>query len=413
MGQWIAANDKIADEYVDSILKEIVTEIVSAFHPDSIILDGSFAHGEGTVIHTENGIKLLSDFDMLFITDEKVDRSYLKRLTTRLSEKYGTKVDIYPNRKEKYLNPSKRNPSQRTDSPSATMYSRKHGARVLHGVDYLSMMPEYCAKDIPLTEGLRLLFNRLGECLHYMRGDLLFSDDLEQDGSEELRFWTYKILISCIEAVLIENERYHFSYAQKWENFLELLALKGEGAPKILSKIRMKQSILEEAINFKLYGFSDQNLTPGELWFKSIEVWDDVFRSICLRFPGIEFDDYIEFPEQYLAKKDSLRDFRMLPFESTIIQNGYYLYVLLKNDIRPSLKLIKAINHLFPHQIHCIIPLLCFGICRDGMVRKDHIDKCALLLKPFYKQVWGNMSNIQIWNEMCEKTYRIWKLTSL
>ncbi len=413
MGQWIASDDMEADGYIDSILREIVSELVSAFHPDSIILDGSFAHGEGTVIHSDNEIKLLSDFDMVFISDEKVDRSVLNNITTRLSEKYETKVDIYPNRKEKYLNPSKRNPSLRTDSPSATMYSRKHGARVLHGTDFLSEMPDYRAEDIPLTEGLRLLLNRLGECLHYMRRELLFSDDPEHDGSDELRFWTYKILISCIEAVLIEKGRYHFSYAKKWGNFVELLSQKDEGVLHTLRRDKRKLSILEEAMNFKLHGTSDKNRTAGELWFESMGIWDGVFRSMCKRFPGFEFDDYIEFPEHYLAKKDQLREFRMLPFKSTIIQNGYYLYVLAKNGIKPSLKTLGAINHLIPHQVHCLIPLICFGIRNDGSVRKDIIDACKTMLGVFSRFPDEEKDDIMIWDLIRDTTYRIWKLTAL
>ena len=62
LGKWIAFDDPKIDDYIDNILNEIVSKTVNKFYPETIILDGSFAQGEGTVIKKNENLRMVMVF---------------------------------------------------------------------------------------------------------------------------------------------------------------------------------------------------------------------------------------------------------------------------------------------------------------------------------------------------------------
>jgi hypothetical protein len=152
--------DPAADVMVATHMSRALEEIRQiAPAVEMVLLTGSFGRGEGGVRRGETGQFVpVNDYDVLVIAANAPDAQSptLKALDVRLAEEFGTDFvhfTFWP-----------------TLSPAlpATLsnYDLRYGSRVLLGQpDALAALPPIAAADIPLFEGVQLLFNRLGGLL--------------------------------------------------------------------------------------------------------------------------------------------------------------------------------------------------------------------------------------------------------
>ena len=88
-------NPKI-NEKVAKIIGELKDELVSQFHPKSIIISGSFGKGEATVIEENGKLKFLSDCEVILIPYKWIfNRGKLEKFEQNFYKRTGLKVEIW------------------------------------------------------------------------------------------------------------------------------------------------------------------------------------------------------------------------------------------------------------------------------------------------------------------------------
>lgn len=407
VGKWIAFNDPEIDSHIDNILNEIVSKIVDTFNPDAIILDGSFAHGEGTVIKKEGEVRILSDFDLCFVKKGYTSRKRVKKFSHELNTKYNQKIGIYRNKPKKYLHPSEKNPAWCVNSPSVNIYTRKYGGKVLYGRDYLRKIPAISPEKIPVWHGLRLLLNRAGESLKYISYDSYRGKKL----SEEEIFWAMKVLIACMEVFLIVNHNYHYSYREKLNRFRKLFPEKMDLSSS--QKERFLQ-LIDAAISFKLFGEKSyllEDKDTNKIWFDARELFDIMFRYGVKKQFDFEFKDYLEFMQKYLSHT-SLKNFYRGPISSPSIQNIYYFLILVKNGYRLPLRHILNNHFVFPHMMYTGVLLIFFSISNKGKVNLNYLNGAKKILSFFGKTMDSDDPYLE-WEYVRKEMVNLWHLLRL
>jgi hypothetical protein len=108
-----------------------------------------------------------------------------------------------------------------TAPPSIYYYDLKYGSRVLWG-DYkvLESLPAYKPEDIPLWEGMKLLFNRMAGLLSgFVAGGRHPSTEREY---LYVRNQLVKAGVACGDALVLLYDRYHHLYSKRQNRFRKL-----------------------------------------------------------------------------------------------------------------------------------------------------------------------------------------------
>jgi len=226
---------KVAQD-ITSIKEKIVAE-GKRWGIVSLILYGGFGRGEGSVVVEGDNIRPLNDYDFLAVSRHPLPnylsfKRFIQGLDSRVSG-YTIDVMIRP------LWFMKRR------HPSVFYYELKNSGKVLWGRDVLSLIPQIEAGDIPLSDGIRTLFNRLMSLL-------------EAYGVEDNKLVIYqcnKAVLTCMEILLLKAKRYHWSYKERLSVFKSIFE---KSFPDLYRDMPDFIDIVERATQFKL--FPDFNL---------------------------------------------------------------------------------------------------------------------------------------------------------
>lgn len=338
--------DERLNEKVAEIIRDLGEEIISNFHPKSIILSGSFGKGEVTVVVKNEKLKFLSDCEIIIIPYWHIfNRSKIDEFESNFYERTGLKVGIWGATLSFYLLLPFLN---KKIKPTMANYDLKYGSKVIYGKNYLERIPDFKPEDIPLWEGIRLLFNRMAEALEY------FSPD---NPTDEMVFWTDKIVLACQDALLFSLGEYHYSYRKRNEMFQNLF-------PKYFVELEDKLpnflDLTMKATERKLNGTMNVN-DPVEYWFDTAKICDKVFRYVIKKDMGIEFKDYLEFQEKYLRHPKmgaSSRGFFSHPIYQNFI-DSWKMFIVFKKF--PSIAHIKNAKIPWKHIVYSAIPFIYFN----------------------------------------------------
>jgi hypothetical protein len=152
------------DPRVHAVLRGHMAQVTEAARTEvpeatAVVLTGSFGRDEGGVIRDRDGrVMPLNDYDVLVLAPDthpaRVNR--LHALGRDLAAEFGidfVHFSVWPNLA----------PAQHITIGN---FDLRYGSRVLWGPpDLLATLPRFAAADIPLFEGLLLLYNRLGGLL--------------------------------------------------------------------------------------------------------------------------------------------------------------------------------------------------------------------------------------------------------
>ena len=399
---WISDKDISKNLLIDKILSELVNDLIVLFSPNSIILDGSFASGEGSILKEGDKFKILSDFDVVFVKTSRPSRNTIIKLEEKYSEKYSAKFSIYHNYPEKYLKTSKTIASQRVDYPFISTTSRKHASVVLSGHNYIDEMPDYKLEDILPEEGIRIINSRLGECLNFVNLKNLFNSKKD---SSDLNFWLVKIIIACLEAILVSNKAYHFSYNIKLKNINKLFKDTNSEIPLHLKE---RYSLFEKAIDCKLQGVpypSDSRI----LWFEASTLVDYTLKYLLEKEYGIKFIDYLKYKDYYLSNNQISHRIYKGPTSNNIIQNIYFGRRLFLKGYKPKIFSVGKTRKSFAHLVYSILPLIYLSLSEK---HKSFI---------YMNSVWDTLSFFGIdrdykdnflldWENAVRHTYNLWNI---
>lgn len=186
-----------------------------------VVLTGSFARGEGTVVPVDGHLRVLGDIEFLVILPRGRDARALRpalagwsRQASRTLGEQGLRVDVeFGPAEESYL--------RRRARPSIFVHElRTHGRVVWGPPDLLARIPPFSAADIPREDAVHLVFNRAIEQLEAW-------DRLDALGDEALLDVAYqrlKLRLDLAGSALAFAGRHVSSYAQRPRAFAALLA---------------------------------------------------------------------------------------------------------------------------------------------------------------------------------------------
>ncbi|MEM2145358.1 MAG: hypothetical protein QW279_08350 [Candidatus Jordarchaeaceae archaeon] len=381
--------DLKVDEKVVEIIEDLKNEIVSRFHPKSIIISGSFGKGEATVVEENGRLKFLSDCEVIIIPYRWVfNRKKLDEFEKEFFRRTGLKIEIWGFTPTIYLIIPFMRKRMR---PSIANYDLKYGSKVIYGKNYLKKIPNFKPENIPIWEGIRLILNRMAEALEY------FSP---YNPTDEMIFWNDKIVLACQDALLLKIGKYTPSYKERNRIFKESIN------EFEIPSIQTLASLAVDATNRKL---KIQNSKPywRDYWFQVSKICDEVLRYVIETGYNVKFADWLEFPEKYM--NSSLKDYTTLPFDNTVLQNCFrFLKKLFVNYKLPNFKMMIKPLVKWDHMIYSHIPLLYFGIRENYEVNSIYLKKVASLLKTLGYEIKVNVYSFKEWMQVKEIFNMCW-----
>lgn len=204
MGLFTVLDDNRVDEKIAADLRLVVDKVTIASPVLAIVLGGGFGRGEGSVLVTENGIQPLNDYD-LFVVVPDDDRTDFRSLSTKIIGEVDVRlIDLMP---IKVSSLSKLPPTQ-------SNYDLKYGSRHLWGENVLDVIPQYDEGCVSRGSARTLLLNRL-ICAIEAYSDKYEQRDVTRQEAVFLATQTGKVVSACVEALLIQNRKYHHSYRRR------------------------------------------------------------------------------------------------------------------------------------------------------------------------------------------------------
>ena len=386
-------NEKV-NEKVKGIIDELKEEIINRFHPKSIILSGSFGRGEATVIENGGKLKFLSDCEIIIIPYKYIfNRRKIDEFELNFYRRTGLKINIWGWTQTLYLVLPFLN---KKIKPTMINYDLKCGSKVIYGKNYLEKIPNFKPEEIPLWEGIRLLFNRMAEALEYF--------SLEKP-NEEMVFWTDKIVLACQDALLLSLGEYNSSFRIRNRIFEEVFQ---KNLGKLSEEVPNLLELTMNATNRKL------NSTiiiknPIEYWFNVTEICDNVFRYVIKKDMEIEFNDYLEFQNAYINNP------KIKQYHSEIIPSyGYQNLIALskmamRHDEVVSSRIITNLRTSWRHLIYSLIPLIYFCLSRDCRINEYYLNRAREVLFLFKKVKKPNKNILAEFEHVKKEIINLWE----
>lgn len=354
-----------AETLVEKITDDVVSTLKEKTNPRAIILKGSFGRDEPSLITTQEiEVKFISDYEvelisLTFAINRILSKNNLSFLAD-LSSKYGLKIDIGGLKLSIYYYLPL---MYRTLRPTIANYDLKYGSKVVYGEDILKRIPQFKADEIPLHEGLKLLFNRIAEAHQYFDIDYT-SKILSEDDRQNLFFWTNKIILACQDLLLIYSHSYHHSYKHRNEIFRSIF-------PTEFSDLHKKNPhfllLTINATNYKLDPRQQYSTDVIDLWFKVRDIVEQTLElvlkkdsRITTQYCPYNADGVLELFDEHLKQQ------KIFP---TIKQN---LIVIVKYWISNYrlLPLTTIVNLSKNWPLIVYFHILCLYFCpqRDGTI---------------------------------------------
>jgi hypothetical protein len=349
MGEYSAWDDPTVDQLIESHLQRAVEIIRSRMEPHAIILRGSFGRGEGTIIIQNGQMNFLSDYEFDIAISSPRYRSLFAELSRQLTTEFGVETSLRWVRPD-YIRIGRVGPMPMGPAPiTISLYESRYGSRTLYGHDVISDNPPIDPGQILPMDVIRLVLNRMAESLYYMPGTTEATHD-----ELETYYWVNKTILACAESLLLLWGQYHFSYEERGRRFaslantlLDFMPDQAEELTKLIAlatefKLRPSLKLLPESVR--------------ETWLQTVSICEPVFRLLTEEFLGFSFNQFAEFPEQFIQYHISSSKFISPPlFLATKLLQ---IYKYLRRRRLPRGILLPY----YPSQVvYAVVPLIFVG----------------------------------------------------
>jgi hypothetical protein len=414
--------DDLVQNYLDVILKEIKENCPGL---KAIILAGGYGRGEGAVEFVKGKPRLLNDLDMYLITEKQLSDSFLEELGQRCSKKIGKGGKEYPENYEAefdfdtFFNVDLRGlPLKRLKHlpPTVRYYEMKNGTVLLYGEDVRKIIPEIKPEDLPFSEGLRFLSNRMMNMFLSMNEEYL-KEKPSTDQIGIIDYYICKAYIACSDALLLSIGKFAPSYSERAEIFKKIYK---NTFPDLYKKIPNLSQKVDYAIDYKLNP-DIKKMNYRKEWFEAREIITEVFRFILLKemnqkeiswenlnkLMGEKFENkYFEDYSSFLLKQVHMdaTAFRFI-LKKMIASALSFLYFL---------KLKKEIGRFYFRafsfrdagiKIMNLTPLVLLSLDKNGEFEKKYIITIKKILKEVYP-----VGEINSWKELKKSYLESYKL---
>lgn len=301
-------NNEISNQL--SILIDKILKYKDEFGVISIILTGGFGREEGSVIIEDEKIRPLNDYDILLVS-EKYPHLYNKAkilsLSGNISKSITSKLGITVDISSIFYNELKKLPS------SIFNYETKYGSKILWGKNVIKEMPNYDAENIPLFEGIILLFTRIYALLY---------GHPKYKPKELVTIQSTKALHACCEALLLLSKNYHYSYFERNRIFKNIFSTE---FPEIYEKFPYMEEMVDKAIKFKLR--PDYSLFPDseKLWKETCKIFIFIFKYYFKKYYRVDSDNLEDIISKFLKEE------KRFSLKNPLLWVKYYRDMKLRN----------------------------------------------------------------------------------
>lgn len=395
---------KVDDPRIVDVINIIRDEIVKRFQPASIVIAGGFGRGEASFLEEDGEFKALSDCEVAIVSNRPISKKKLAKLSWDLTHQTGLEIVISnsPLLRAYSAFSIPASVSRKIWRPSIQHYDLREGSKVVYGKNILARLPVIRPEGIPLWEGIRLMLNRMAASLSYFP---VGSTDIERS---EAIYWINKVIIACQDALLLSIRYYHYSYEARNLMLQELF-------PDHFSELNIKipefLPLAARAAEYKLRpekGAYTEDLS--ELWFDTAEICDQVFRYIIEVDMGFTFNNYADFQPKYLGHLNIRKKYYLGVMPSSILQNIITIKrMILADSYRfPSFRLLTSIRTPWKHIVYSLIPLVYFGMSKQGKIGTTQLEQARKTLSLF-KQLKPQQQNPELeWEYLKEQTLELW-----
>jgi hypothetical protein len=232
----------------------------------ALVLTGSFARGEGTVMAAGTRLRVLGDIEFLVVLPSEVEyhtlrssfAAWSREASHELSDEVHVDVEFGPV-EIRYL--------ERRALPSIFVCDLiRHGKVIWGPPDILAAVPAFGPGDIPRHDALHLVFNRLIEQLD------AYDRAAELDGTAlwDVAYQRLKLVLDLAGSALAFEGRHESSYAHRPSAFARLI----EETPALAR--RLPQGFvdeLERAARLKLAPGDGSEVLPPDVLSEARRAW--------------------------------------------------------------------------------------------------------------------------------------------
>lgn len=381
--------DSMIDHLVRSHVNETVERILAHVRdPSVIILLGGYSRGEGSVAREHDGIIPLGDYDFMIITQSPAAMFRKEIPLDDLAKKFGIghlDVSTYWQALLPYV------------PKRIFWYELKFGSKAVFGNPrVLDTIPLDGPKDIILSEGISLMFNRLDGLLRNFH-PTYFMRPPSRLKRRIFIFETMKAILACGDSLLVLSHKYHYSYRQRVEILRETILL--DHKDFLVANPKFMQEY-EEATNFKLAPEFEKIKEPVNLWLTAHDYLINGVIYYLKKWTGFEADQN-RFPEVLLSlSKFGLRDFLS--------------YNFLSGRKTKPIRTLFQVRRSFSDIVRASLFLLACSV-KEGGIDPDPVDRATDILSEISnldKRNTKDLDTFQKWVLVRDTTDRAWASTS-
>ena len=387
--------NKQIDSQLQLAAKTILKNITNV---RSIIIAGGFGKGEGNIKLTENGkVRCLRDFDIVCVVDRKPNSKVVDELHDQIYKSLGLinpesslfrqqsfAVDLKFLRKEDLI------------YPDIYFYDLKAASQILWGEDVRPLIP-WTKKDVPLSSGLRLLFEKICGLLGHFSIAYVQGKTPTYQEKESLLSECRKTFIEIGTALCILARKYEPKYAQRAKILENFYATQFPELARVIPELPKK---VVEYTDHRLRSYSLESYEdPVELWFSAQNYLREVFNFYLKRYTGKSLSDWDTLPnlmrtvarEYYKPFIGPLLQTRLHFSSRFVLDVATFFYQGLTNlEYAYVVALDEGRTHLRPLLRWYISPslkyfpagaMLLFSLNRDGTIEKDLLRRAAKELR--------------------------------
>lgn len=295
--RYVQCEDASVNEQIESQL-QLVTKTILKNTPKvrSIIIAGGFGKGEGSFKLTKDGkVRCLRDFDVVCIVDRKPNLKAVDKLHDQIYKSLGLKNSASSvfGREQSFMIDLKFLRKDDLIYPDIYFCDLKATSQILWGEDVRGLVP-WTKYDVPLSSGLRLLFEKVSGLLGHFSVVYLQGKTPTNQEKESLLSECRKTFIEIGTALCILAGKYEPKYAKRAKVLANLYATQFPELARVLPELPKK---VIEYTDLRLKSYLPKNYEdPVELWFSARNYLREAFNFYLRSYTGKSLSDWNALP---------------------------------------------------------------------------------------------------------------------
>ena len=336
MGVYTVSDE--ADKKIQSDMDFVVSEIRKR-DPEviSIILTGGFSRGEGPVKIDGKKILPYNDYDIQIVSKKKFSKENADKISVEISKELGYRgiENFYPFKKEEQRIDNNFYIDLKWDTindlkgllPRIRNYELRNDSKVIYGKDVRKVIPNFSLKDMPLSEGAKLLLDRMSQLIEYYSSE----NNYEQ---ECLSYFIQQAYVAACTSLLLLSGKYKIGYKTSMEILLDTYE---QDFPELFREIPDLHHKIRDYVNWKIEPKKPTIKNVKEEWFIVKENMLKVSKYFFSKFLDRRINNVGDLSNSILGMGEKF----YLPYINDIVRSKIgFSFDIVSRSLVPFVKLI-------------------------------------------------------------------------